>query len=217
MAIKPHLFLIFWAVLLVDCIYRRRFAILAGGASALAAATAFAMYIDPKVWPQYFAMLRAARLDHEFVPTISILFRLLIDTKADWLQFVPSGLAFLWGCWYYARHHIEWNWQSHGMPVILVTVLVSPYAWFPDETVLLPALVFVLYCAARRKYSMPILLSINGLLLLMLLIAHIPLTTGAYIWTPLAWLAWFLYATHGSGRRSQTLPAQLTGDMERVP
>jgi len=40
MAIKPHLFLVFWMLLLVDCIYRRRFFILVGGTCVLVAGSA---------------------------------------------------------------------------------------------------------------------------------------------------------------------------------
>src|SRR6201999_1952329 len=55
MAIKPHLFLVFWAVLLVDCIYRRSLLVLAGLASALALGTGFATCLDPHIWQHYFA------------------------------------------------------------------------------------------------------------------------------------------------------------------
>jgi hypothetical protein len=211
MAIKPHLFLVFWAVLLIDCVYRRSFLILAGGISALAAATAFAISADPHIWQHYFAMLAQARLDHEFVPTLSILLRLLIDRKADWIQLIPSCLALVWGTWYYARHRSEWNWQTHGMLVILVAVLVSPYSWFPDEIVLLPALALVFTSAQKRKYSLQILVAINCLLILALLVAHIPLTTGIYFWTPLAWLTWYLYATKQFPRRRENSPIPLAG------
>jgi hypothetical protein len=195
MAIKPHLFLVFGTLLLIDCIYRRRFLILAGGVSALAAGTAFAMCFDAHVWQYYFAMLRASALQNEFFPTTSMLFRLLIDPSATWLLFVPSALAIIWGLWYYARNRHLWDWRIHGLLLMFVTVLVSPYGWFSDEIVLLPSLAFAFTFPQRRKYSTEILVAINGVCLLILLIAHPPLTSNVYLWTPMAWLAWFLYAT----------------------
>ena len=197
MAIKPHLFLVFWVLLLVDCLYRRRFLILVGGVSALAAGTAFAMLLDPQVWHQYFSMLRASALDGEFFPTASMLFRLLISPTATWLLFVPSALALVWGLWYYRRNRNTWDWRVHGMLLMLVTVLASPYAWFSDEIVLLPSLALAFTFCQKRKYSIEILSAFNAIALLIVLIAHPSLSSRAFVWTPLAWLAWFLYATRG--------------------
>jgi hypothetical protein len=197
LAIKPHLFLVFWVLLLVDCVYQRNFRVPAGGAFALAAGTGFAMWFDPHVWQQYMAMLHFSRIDREFVPTVSVVFRLLIDAKAVWLQLVPSVLGIVWGCWYYARNRHVWDWRRHGLLLMLVTVLVSPYSWPPDEIVLLPALMAALSSSRRRSYSVALMVAVNSIAMLMLLAAQIPLISGAYVWTPAAWLACFLYARRG--------------------
>ena len=220
MAIKPQLFLVFWMVLLIDCVYRRRFVILAGGASALAAGTAFSMCLNPLIWQHYFAMLRASGLNHEFFPTASMRFRLLIDPRADWLLFVPSALAVFWGLWYYARSRHVWDWRVHGMLLMLVTVMATPYGSFTDEVVLLPSIVFALSIREPHKYSVGILLAINGIALLIVVVFHPRLSSSAYLWTPLAWLAWFLYACHGAGARrrngSSLVPSAEIAGAERV-
>lgn len=197
MAIKPHLFLVFWVILLIDSIYRRRFFVLAGFASALAVATAFAIYFDTHIWQQYSAMVWGSELDHEFFPTISTLFRLLIDVRATWLLFVPSTVAIAWGLWYFARNRHAWDWKIQGMLLMLVTVMVSPYGWVSDEIVLLPALTFAVTFPQRRMYSLQIIVMINMMALLILMVGHPRANSSAYLWTPLAWLAWFLYATNG--------------------
>jgi hypothetical protein len=196
MAIKPHLFLVVWAVLLVDCIYRRRLLILAGGASALAAGTAFAMIFDPHIWQHYLAMLREHRPAEGFLPTLSMVFRILINATQFWLLFIPSAVGVLWGLWYYLRHRDAWDWNTLGMLLMLVTVLVSPYGFFTDEIVLLPAIIFALNLPGRRKYAGWILIAINGVAAL-LFMAGAPLTSPLFLWTPLAWLAWFLHTTSG--------------------
>ena len=198
MAIKPHLFLVFWAVLAIDCVYRRRFAIPAGAVSALAAASVFAMCLDIHVWQQYFTMLREFHVKQGFLPTLSMLLRTLIDVRAFWILFVPSSLAVLWGIWYYRRHRAVWDWRVHGMLLMLVTILASPYGFFTDEIVLLPAIIFALNLAKKRKYSAWILLAINSVALAIAMALGAQLSSPAYIWTPLAWLAWVLYATKGS-------------------
>jgi hypothetical protein len=209
MAIKPHLFLVFWVVLLADCIYRRNFLVLAGAASALAAATAFAMLMDPRIWPHYLATMRSYQLQHAALPTTSMLFRRLIDPHAFWLLFVPSAIAVLWGLWYFSRLRHVWDWRVHGMLLMLVTVLVSPYGFFTDEIVLLPSIIFALNFAGKRKYSGWILLVINGIAALVFMALGASLASPAYLWTPLAWLGWFLYATYRPGHRSQSSEVRL--------
>lgn len=208
MAIKPHLFLVLWAVLLVDCIYRRTFQILAGGAAALAAATAFSICLDPHIWSQYFAMLRASALNHEIFPTISMLFRMLIDAKAVWLLFIPSACAILWALWFYMRKRQVWDWNTHGMLLMLVAVAASPYGWFTDSIVLLPSIVFVLGLPNKSKHSITMLMIINTGALLLLFVFHPPLTSAAYAWMPASLLAWFLYATRRPPRHGHDSATQ---------
>lgn len=210
MAIKPHLFLVFWAVLLAESIYRRKFLILTGCASALAAATAFAMLIEPRIWLNYLAMLREHHPVEGFLPTLSMVFRLLIDPHAFWLLFVPSAIGVLWGLWYFASHRDTWNWKTNGMLLLLVTVMVSPYGFFTDEVVLLPAIIFALNLPEKRKYSGWILLAINAIAAILFMVLGASLTSPAYLWTPLAWLGWFLYATDGVRRINPTVSADLT-------
>jgi hypothetical protein len=208
MAIKPHLFLVFWAVLLADSIYRRRLLVFAGLAAALAAGTLFAMSFNTHIWQNYFAMLRGSDLDSEFFPTTSMMFRLLIDSRAIWLLFIPSAVAIVWGVWYYTRNRLVWHWGTHGMLLMLVTVLATPYSWFPDEIVLLPALVFAITFPYRRARSLEILVVINLAAILVLMAGNRSIVSTVYLWTPSAWLAWFLYATNGFRIKSGNLTIQ---------
>lgn len=206
-AIKPHLFLVFWVVLLADCIYSRRLLILAGGVSALAAATACAMWFDPHVWWHYVAMLRTTTLQHAPLPTASMLFRILLDPGAFWLLFVPSAVAALWGLWYYARRRTIWDWRVHGMLLMLVTVTVSPYGFISDAIVLLPSIAFALFYPERRKYSGWILLAANCLAVFMITAVH-SLSSPALAWFPPALLVWFLYAVKRPAWASQNLSVE---------
>lgn len=203
MAIKPHLFLIFWSVLLADCLYRRRFRILAGAAAALAVATAFPMYFDRNILQHWLATIRGYGIERGTLPTASMLFRMLIDVRAFWLLFVPSSIAIVWALWYYARSKRTWDWRIHGMLLMIVTILVSPYGFFSDEIVLLPSIAFALALPQKRRYSGWILLVINSIALYIVLVDHAALSSRAYLWTPFAWLGWFLYATRQFGRRPQ--------------
>jgi len=196
MAIKPHLFLIFWAVLLMDATYRRRLRIFAGFTAALATASAFPLFFDPRIWQQYFALaLGYKAVRQAFLPTASMLFRALIDVHTFWLLFVPSAFAIIWGFWYYTRNRRSWEWTSHGMLLMLATILASPYSYFSDEIVLLPAILFALALPEKRKYSAWLLLAINTIALCLVFTGH-GLSSRSYLWTPVTWLAWFLYAVY---------------------
>jgi hypothetical protein len=206
LAFKPHLFLVFWAVLLAQSIYRRKFRILAGLAAALALTTAFALVLDPRVWPQYLSMLRASALDLETFPTASMIFRLLVSRSSHWLLFLPAGLAILWGLWYYARNRRAWDWTTHGMLLMLVTVMASPYGWFTDEVVLLPCLIFALNLPQQRKYAGWLLLAANATAVIVYTAFGASLESPFLLWTPITWLAWFLYAARRSKSSIETEP-----------
>jgi hypothetical protein len=97
-----------------------------------------------------------------------------------------------------------WDWGHHGLLVLLVSVACAPYAWFTDEAVLLPAVLAGLYAATELRRSLLPLALFGGVALIEVLRA-VPLTSPYYLWTPLAWLAWYLYATRsgvsGQGMR----------------
>jgi hypothetical protein len=208
LAIKPHLFLVFWTILLAESIYRRKLRLLAGLAAALAAGTTFAMCLNAHIWQDYFAMLRGSDLDTEFFPTMSMMFRLLIDPWATWLLFIPSAVAIVWGLWFYTRNRRVWRWDTHGLLLMLVTVLTSPYSWFPDEIVVLPTLAFAITFPHRRARSLEILVVINLAAVLVLMAGNRSIVSTVYLWTPSAWLAWFLYATNGFRIQSGSLTLQ---------
>jgi hypothetical protein len=206
MALKPHLFLVFWAVLLVECIQKRKFLVPVGFLSALALASIFPLCFDHQVWWHYIETVHSASLKQAVFPTLSMVFRQIIDPGAVWLLFVPSIAAIVWGLWYYRRNRKVWDWNTHGMLLMLVTILASPYGFFTDQIVLLPSIAFALTFPKKRRYSGPLLLLINSIAFVPLVMPHASLTSLSLVWTPAAWLAWFLYAT--SGVKDRDLPAR---------
>jgi hypothetical protein len=195
LAIKPHIFVAFWLILLVDSIHRRSARILVGLAATLTATTALVLCLDPHVLQQYSGMLQSSRIGNEFIPTVSELFRVAINVKASWLATIPLLIGLVWSLVFYRRWQNQWDWSKQGMLLLLVALFTSPYSWFPDEIVLLPAVAFALHSSGRRKHSTEILMALNCIALFLLMVLRVPLTSAAYIWTPAAWLGWFVYAT----------------------
>jgi hypothetical protein len=196
MAFKPHLFLIFWVVLLADCLYRRRFRLMAGFAASLIATSAAVTLWMPHVWQDYLTLVRGTTLDQNFYPTIPTLLRAIINVHMVWIATVPSCIALVWGAVYYWRRRAAWDWNQDAMPVLLLTVLTSPYSWISDQVVLLPPVARALSTqrgTKPRKYSMELLIAINFTALVWL-----NLSFRTLVWLPLALSLWYWYARTGS-------------------
>lgn len=164
--LKPHLFIPFAFVLLI-----RRHKVLPGFFTAFVLSVAVSFALDPRGWPEYFQMMRRADIQNEFVPTLSLFVRLALHYKA--FQFLPAFLACVWA--YFKRP--EWN------LLLVVSVLVAPYAWFTDEAILLPPVMAALY---RAKSYVPFVL-VMGVALLEVL-AGVRINSGLYLWTAPSWL-----------------------------
>jgi hypothetical protein len=191
--LKPHLFLPFAVVLCVWAIHGRAWRLLIGTAGTVAAALSFSFLLDRAAWHHYAAMATQARLQDEFIPTLSLVFRLLIHRQAFWLQFAPAAVACVWAAWFYLKHRADWDWIEHGSLLTLVSVMVAPYAWFSDEAVLLPALLFALYRQMRTGGPLLPFSAVMGVALLEVF-AGANINSCFYLWTTPAWFALWLMA-----------------------
>jgi uncharacterized membrane protein (DUF106 family) len=92
--------------------------------------------------------------------------------------------------WHFFRSQIDWN------LLLLVSVMVAPYAWFTDEAVLLPAILAGIFLAADNKQSLMPFYVIAGIAFLEVLCGVVT-NSGFYVWTAPAWVLWYLLATRG--------------------
>lgn len=197
--IKPHLFALLWPLLAVWILTRRRWSLLTGFASAFVAAVVVALAFDPAVFVHYREMLRQQAIQREFIPALSGMIRALFFHRLFWIQFVPLALALVWSAWYYRRNWQTWDWRRHGLTLLVVAVLTTPYAWMTDEAVLLPAMLQAVLWLRERKLRMRsqfviVTFVLLNLLLLLIVAFQIPPATGIYFWSSLVWFCWFLYA-----------------------
>jgi hypothetical protein len=204
-ALKPHLAIPATAILLLWCIGRRKYAVLGGLATGLAACLVLAWIVDPVAWPQYMQMMRTERLMDEPLPTLSLLFRAGVDVHAVWLQFVPAAVATVWMILVYVRTP-AWSWGKEGLLLITVSAMAAPYAFVTDEAIVLPAVLHGLLTLARTKRSLAPFLCVL-LPGLAEALAGVPVTSFWYVWTTPAWLAFYLYATRAAEQSSAPDPA----------
>ena len=130
----------------------------------------------------------------QFVPTLSVVLRFFVDRNAGWLQFLPAAATCVWAAWYFWTRRNRWNWMDQGLLLLLVSAVCTPYAWFTDESVLLPAVLSGLFRAKESRRSLLPLVLIAGVALFEV-IQEVQITSPYYLWTTPAWLAWYLYAT----------------------
>ncbi len=194
LAIKPHLFLPLFLAFLAWQITRSHYRILAGFLTGVLCNIAVTYAYAPAIWHQYGAFLHIAPQIGGFVPSLSSTLRHLIAPEANWVAFVPTLCAGAWALWYFRQHRDHWDWSHHGLVVLLVSLMTAPYAWFTDESMLLPAVLSGLFAALDHKRSILPLAVIGGAALVEVL-ASVQILTLYYLWTTPAWLIWYLYAT----------------------
>jgi len=189
---KPHLFTVFGLICILWIFARRRWAVLAGFATTLLFTLALSLALDHSLFAHYFANVRGQRIEAEFIPSLAGLLRLLVDPRCFYIQFVPLLLGLAWTVWFWIKHRRRWDWSSHGLTVLVVSVLVSPYSFFPDEVVLLPVVFQAAVClfsrSAPARPTLYILATMNSVLVLMV-VMNSSLASGAYVWSGLLW-AW---------------------------
>jgi hypothetical protein len=198
-ALKPHLFLPFAVALCAWTIRRRAYRLLIGAAGAMAAALCLGFLLDLAAWRHYAAMAAQARLQDEFIPTLSLMFRLAVHRHAAWLQFLPAFGACIWTLWHFWKKREQWDWLDHGSMLLLVSVMVAPYAWFTDETVVLPAILAGLYRASNSGRSLLPFGFIGGIAMVEVL-AGVNFNSGFYVWTAPAWLSLWLITRHAENK-----------------
>ena len=194
-ALKPHLFLPFGVVLLAWIIVSRAYKLIAGAVAAIGASCALTYLIDPLAWAQYAQMARGSGIEREQIPCLSSVLRFWLSPTSVWLQFLPAMLGCVWAMVYFWPRRQKWNWMENSAPLLLVSLLVAPYAWIYDHGMVLPALLPTVFLVRSRNLLIAFA-SIGALAEVALFYSHYdPSALSRWaIWVAPAWLAWYLIA-----------------------
>jgi hypothetical protein len=191
--LKPHLFVPFGIVLVLWIIQTRRYKVLLGTATALAISSAIATLLDHGIWTHYRLMMHTQRIDQLDLPTISAWLRRSVPPHTFAIQCIPVILGAVWSIFYFRKHRHHWNWLSHGLLLTLVSVVVAPYVWLMDQTVLIPALLLGIY--STRSRVLIALLALASAVLEIAALRGAGLYSAWYFFTAPAWLAFYLIAS----------------------
>jgi hypothetical protein len=180
----------FAAVVLFWIVARRRYRVLAGAITALAASLAAAWLIDPAAWTGYLAMMRAPAIEKEFVPCLADALRIWFRQTA-WLQFLPCALACVWALIYFGRRRLQWDWLRDGSPLLLVSILFAPYCYLYDQVLVIPALLDGAYATRSRR----LLLALAAVIVALdVQLAFTKIISPWFLWAAPAWLLWYILA-----------------------
>jgi hypothetical protein len=191
-ALKPHLFLVFGAVLLAWMVVERSYRILAGATVAMAASCAAVYLIDPRAWSEYSVMMRTGGIENETIPCLGIFLRQWLSPQSMWLQFLPAMLGCVWALGYFWPRRRTWDWLRNGSPVMLVSIVMAPFGWLFDQVLAIPALLDGAY--RTRSSAMLVLLAAGSVLVTVDSLWGVNFFSAFNLWTAPAWLAWYLIA-----------------------
>jgi hypothetical protein len=197
--LKPHLWLPLAVVLLAWIVLSKQYRILAGAALAFLASVALTRVIDPQAWLQYVRMAGYSGVEHDRIPSLSVLLRNWLTAGSPGhtsmtVQFVPAALACAWALFYFNRRRQHWDWVRDSSLLLLVCVLAAPYAYLNDHVLVLPALIFAARLASSRWLG---LLAFAGAVLEAAFLLNqwspAPFYWGTLLAGPF-WLFWYLFA-----------------------
>ncbi|MGA7859619.1 MAG: glycosyltransferase family 87 protein [Terracidiphilus sp.] len=195
-ALKPHLFVPVAVVLILWEASRKSYRVLTGFVTTLLCSSGLVLLFDRHVWSHYAQMMSSERILHQFVPTLGAVMRMHVDADAGWLQFIPEIVCCGWAVWYFWTRRKVWNWMDQGLLLMIVAVACAPYAFFTDESIVLPAVLTGVMQAIHTRRSLLPIVAIAGAALIEVF-RSVQIMSPYYLWTTPAWIAWYLYATRG--------------------
>lgn len=193
-AVKPQLLYLFWIVLLLESLRRRRWKLLAGAGGALAVASFLPLLMTPELWREYTQLATSGEVLRNPSPNLGTLLRVALGGRV-WLQFVPSLFGIMWAVLFWRSKRLGWTWAEHLPVLLLVSLVTTAYGWLFDQIVLLPALISIAVPLRRRRTRLCVgVIAVYCLASAAMVLFVVWRKTGmAYTWTAPVWLLIYLW------------------------
>ena len=188
---KPHLLFLFIAAVVLWTVTQKRWAVIISALLTTTLASIAIVLINPHVFTQYFAFVREFSRETTPYPNLGGILYTLSGRHS--LAYVPFLLAILWFAVYWIRHHRAWDWNDHGVTVLIVSVVCSYYSFAFDQIVVLPALIIAFAAGNRLLFYAGFLITDLGYILYISGVAgHFGFGPMFLWWTSLALLLTYL-------------------------
>jgi hypothetical protein len=213
-AVKPQTLYLFWIVLVLWAVSRRRWPVLAGAGLSMLALTAAAWAFNPSVVTQYaYAATHYPPLDWA-TPTIGGSLRMLFGPEHRWLQFVALPLGVGWLLFHWRTSRATWDWQQELPLVATVSLVTAAYAWSCDLVVfILPLLQVAVWVVLGSRRRTAFLAGGSYLAISILAVAlHGRVVDFWFMWLPPVLLLWYWVWR----RQMLSTPASISGSAEAV-
>jgi hypothetical protein len=146
---KPHLLLLFIVAVVLWAVHQRRWLILLSAVTTTTIASAAILLLNPHVFAQYLVFVREFSRETTPYPNLGGLLYTL--TGQHFLAYLPTIAAIIWLAVYWTRNRQRWDWNIHGMTVLMVSIASSYYSFAFDQIVMIPALM-VAFAAGNRLW-----------------------------------------------------------------
>ena len=195
-ALKPHLAFLLWVALVLWVWQTRRWKIACSFALAMVAANLIPLIFDPTVFRHYGEVWKYGKIIWSGTPTLGGLLCLAFISKR-WVAFIPFWCALAWYIFYWKHHRKNWDWLEETPLLLMVSVVGSPYAWFFDQVVLVPAIMQLAansrpFSFQKWRWGLLVYAGVNLGILLFTGTNALPLFGPWFAWIAPAWLV--LYA-----------------------
>ncbi len=208
--LKPHIAIYFLLAVVLWTMQSKRWTILVSGALAVAAATVAALAINPHIFLQYLELVRQFAHETETYPNLGGL--LYTATGHHGWAVLPQLIGAVWLAFYWRRHGADWEWQTDGVLVLLVSVVCSYHSFPYDEILFLPALMAAYANGNRRNFLVGFAAANLGYLLYLSKIAgHFGYNQIFLWWTASAWLITYLVSRRPRVRVPLASPLDVAG------
>ncbi|MFN8008924.1 MAG: glycosyltransferase family 87 protein [Terriglobia bacterium] len=143
LGIKPHLAYLFWLVLSVWIIQRKRWTILMAAVFSLAVACVLPLPLNPYLIVQSLHAQTSLPPFYWATPTIGTILRLIFGPEKFYLQWGPTVIMVCLLTVYWSAKQRDWNWEEE-LPLLLgFGLFTTIYSWASDLVLLLPLIMQV--------------------------------------------------------------------------
>jgi len=196
---KPHLLLLFIAAVVLWAVHQRRWQVLSSAVITTTIASALILLLNPHVFMQYLAFARDFSRETTPYPNLGGL--LYTMTGRHVVAYVPTLAAVAWLAVYWTRNRQAWDWKTHGITVLMVSIAFSYYSFAFDQIVMIPALMIVFAHGNRTRFYAGLVLTNLGYVL------YISGVAGRFGFGPmfLWWTSLALLCTFVLSRAPQTV------------